>query len=125
METLLPAASGDHVKQYLKLQSAMIPLLPSMSDILLLVFAPCTLFTGVMAASEIPPQMAKFQTFVLKDVFSVRTFFRYFAHCYFVLNFSLSAKKHHILVLRNTPNYSSVHSGMTGISLAELALHNK
>ena len=96
-----------------------------MSDILLLVFAPCTLFTGVMAASEIPPQMAKFQTFVLKDVFSVRTFFRYFAHCYFVLNFSLTSQKQHILLLRNTPNCSSVYSGRIGISLAELALHNR
>ena len=52
-------------------------------------------------------------------------FFWHFAHCYFVLNFSLSAQKQHILVLRNTPNCSSVHSGMTGISLAELALHNR
>ena len=57
-----------------------------------------------------------------------RTFFpvrEIFAHCHFVLNFSLSAQKQHILVLRNTPNCSSVHSGMTGISLAELALHNR
>ena len=70
--------------------------------------------TGAMAASEIPPQMANF-------LFSCQDF----AHCYFVLNFSLSAQKQHILVLRNTPNCSSVHSGMTGISLAELALHNR
>ena len=27
------------------------------------------LFTGIMAASEIPPQMANFQTFSLKDIF--------------------------------------------------------
>ena len=31
----------------------------------------------------------------------------------------------HIVVFRNTPNCSSVHSGMTGISLSELALHNR
>ena len=59
--------------------------------------------TGVMAVSEIPPQMANFQTFFLKNLFfSVRTFFRHFAHCYFVLNFSLSAQKQHILTFRKT-----------------------
>ena len=60
-----------------------------------------------------------------RTFFSCQDFFRHFAHCYFVLNFSLSAQKQHILVLRNTPNCSSVHSGMTGISLSELALHNR
>ena len=60
-----------------------------------------------------------------RTFFSCQDFFRHFAHCYFVLNFSLSAQKQHILVFRNTPNCSSVHSGMTGISLAELALHNR
>ena len=74
-----------------------------------------------MAASEIPPQMANFQTFFLRDLFSCQDF----AHCYFVLNFSLSAQKQQILVLRNSPNCSSVHNGITGISLAELALHNR
>ena len=57
-----------------------------------------------------------------------RTFFPVrgiFAHCHFVLNFSLSAQKQHILVLRNTPNCSLVHSGMTGIASAELTLHNR
>ena len=81
--------------------------------------------TGVMAASEIPPQMANFQTFSQGPFFPVRGIFRHFAHCYFVLNFSLSAQKQHNLVMRNTPNCSSVHSGMTGISLSELALHNR
>ena len=37
----------------------------------------------------------------------------------------LSAQKQHILVLRNTPNCSLVHSGMTGIASAELTLHNR
>ena len=31
--------------------------------------------TGVMAASEIPPQMANFQTFSLKDLFSCQGYF--------------------------------------------------
>ena len=48
-----------------------------------------------------------------------------FAHCYVVLNLSLSAQKQHILVFRKTPNCSSVHSGMKGISLTELAHHNR
>ena len=79
-----------------------------------------------MAPSEIPPQVANLQTFFLKDLFfPVRIFFRHFAHCYFVLNFSFSAQNQHILVLRNTLNCSLVHSGMTGISLAELTLHNR
>ena len=79
-----------------------------------------------MAVGEIPPQMANFQTFFLKDLFFLSgLFFRHFAHCYFVLNFSLLAQKQDILVLRNTQNCSSVHSGMTGISLAELAIHNR
>ena len=56
---------------------------------------------------------------------SIEIYVAFVAHCYFVLNFSLSAQKQQILVLRNTPNCSSVHSGMTGISLAELALHNR
>ena len=57
--------------------------------------------------------------------FPVRAIFWNFVHCNFVLNFSLSTQKQHILVLRNTPNCSSVHCGMTGFSLAELALHNR
>ena len=88
----------------------------------------CVFFshTGVMVASEIPPSDGQFPDILSQGpFFPVRTFFRHFAHCYFVLNFSLSAQKQHILVLRNTPNCSSVHSGMTGISLAELALHNR
>ena len=74
--------------------------------------------TGVMAASEIPPQMANFQTFFLAAFyFLLAAKTAHFAHYYFVLNSSLSAQKQHILVFRNTPNCSSVHSGMTGISL--------
>ena len=61
--------------------------------------------------------MANLQTFFLKDLF--------FLSELFLDTFSLSAQKQHILVLRNTPNCSSVHSGMTGILLAELALHNR
>ena len=79
-----------------------------------------------MAASEIPPQMANFQTFFLAAFyFLLAAKTAHFAHYYFVLNSSLSAQKQHILVFRNTPNCSSVHSGMTGISLSELALHNR
>ena len=75
-------------------------------------------YTGVMAASEIPPQMANFQTFFLAAFyFLLAAKTAHFAHYYFVLNSSLSAQKQHILVFRNTPNCSSVHSGMTGISL--------
>ena len=90
--------------------------------------------TGVMAASEIPPQMANFQTFSLKSLFfPVRGIFLHFAHCYFVLNFILSAQKQHIIVLRNTPNCSSVHSTVNHggvqnvirkITPPNLALHN-
>ena len=71
-----------------------------------------------MAASEISPQMANFRNFY----FFLLT---HFAQCYFVLSFSLSAQKQHILVFKNTPNCSSVHSEMTGILLSELALHNR
>ena len=82
--------------------------------------------TGVMAAREIPPQMANFQTFYRAAFyFFLAAETVHFAHCYFVLNFTLSAQKQHILVFRNTTNCSSVHSGMTGTSLAELALHNR
>ena len=74
-----------------------------------------------MAASEIPPQMTNFQTFYRAAFY----FFLAAKTAHFVLNFTLSAQKQHILVFRNTPNCSSVHSGMTGISLSELALHNR
>ena len=74
--------------------------------------------TGVMAASEIPPQMDNFQTFYRAAFYSyLAAKTAYFAHCYFVLNVSLSAQRQQTLVFRNTPNCSSVHSGMTGISL--------
>ena len=36
--------------------------------------------TGVMAVSEIPPQMANLQTFFLKDLFSCQDFFLYTLH---------------------------------------------
>ena len=79
-----------------------------------------------MAASEIHPQMANFQTFYRTAFyFFLAAETAHFAHWYFVLNFSRSAQKQHILVFRNTPNCSSVHSGMTRISLAESALHNR
>ena len=77
----------------------MIPLLPSMSYILLLVFALCTLFTGVMAASEIPPQMANFQTFYRAAFyFFLAAETAHFAQWYFVLIFSPLSQKQHILV---------------------------
>ena len=72
--------------------------------------------TGVMATSEIPPQMANFQTFHRAAFYlfmAANT--THFAHCYFVLNFSLSAQKQHILVFRNTPNCSSVHLSLVHI----------
>ena len=79
-----------------------------------------------MAASEIPPQIANFQTFYRAAFyFFLAAETAHFAHCYFVLNFCLPDQKQHILVFRNTPNCSSVHSGMTGISLSEFALHNR
>ena len=57
-----------------------------------------------MAASEIPPQTADFQDFSLAAFhFFLAAETTHFAHCYFVLNFSLSAQKQHILVFRNTP----------------------
>ena len=60
--------------------------------------------TGVMAASEIPPQMANFQTFYrVAFYFYLAAKTAHFVHCNFVLNFSLSAQKQHILVIRNTP----------------------
>ena len=37
-------------------------------------------------------------------------------YCYLLLNFSLSAPKQHISVFRNTPNCSSVQSGMNTLS---------
>ena len=81
--------------------------------------------TGVMAANKIPPQMANFQTFYRTAFYSfLAAETAHFAHCYFVLNFSISAHFQQILVFRNAPNCSSVHIGMTGISLSELALHN-
>ena len=70
-----------------------------------------------MAASEIPPQMANFQTFYRAAFyFFLAAKTAHFAHCSFVLNFSLSAPKQHILVFRNTPNCSSVQSGMNTLS---------
>ena len=54
-----------------------------------------------MAASEIPPQTADFQDFSLAAFhFFLAAETTHFAHCYFVLNFSLSAQKQHILVFR-------------------------
>ena len=82
--------------------------------------------TGVMAANKIPPQMANFQTFYLTAFYSfLAAETAHFAHCYFVLHFSISVHFQQILVFRNAPNCSSVHIGMTGISLSELALHNR
>ena len=47
-----------------------------------------------MAASEIPPQMANFQTFFLAAFyFLLAAKTAHFAHYYFVLNSSLSAQK--------------------------------
>ena len=47
----------------------------------------------VMAASENPPQMANFQTFYRAVFyFFLAAESAHFAHCYFVLNFSLSAQ---------------------------------
>ena len=82
--------------------------------------------TGVMAASEIPLRWPTFRAnYRAAFYFFLAAETAHLAHCYFVLNFSRSAQKQHILVFRNTPNCSSVHSGMTGISLSELALHNR
>ena len=70
--------------------------------------------------------MANFQNFHRAGFhFFLAAVTAHFAHRYFVLNFSHSAQKQHILVFRNTPNCSFVHSGMKGISLTELALHNR
>ncbi len=56
-----------------------------------------------MAASEIPPQMANFQTFYCAAFyFFLAAKTAHFTHCYFVLNFSLSAQKQHILTFRKT-----------------------
>ena len=60
--------------------------------------------TGVMAASEIPPQMANFKTFYRAAFyFFLAAKTAHFAHCYFVLNFGLSAQRQHIFVFINTP----------------------
>ena len=71
-----------------------------------------------MAASEIPPQMANFQTFFLAAFyFLLAAKTAHFAHYYFVLNSSLSAQKQHILVFRNTPNCKkSLFTGVMAIS---------
>ena len=71
--------------------------------------------TGVMAASEIPPQMANFQTFSLKDLFSCQGDFCTLPFCVKFQPFS--PKSAHFGIKK--------HSGMIGISLAELALHNR
>ena len=48
--------------------------------------------TGIMAASEIPPQMANFQTFYRAAFyFILGAETAHCAHCYFVLSFSKTA----------------------------------
>ena len=57
------------------------------------------LYTGVMAASEIPPQIANFQTFSLAAFyFFLAAETAHFAQWYFVLIFSPLSQKQHILV---------------------------